>query len=98
MPNRTGSLEVESLVKDFKPLTLGEIHLEEGRKDLVLKATDVPGSQVMDVRMVVMTFNNGSVIFRKTSYMNSISYLKTINYMYSFGEPRREVNFGRKSQ
>ncbi|MCZ6634789.1 MAG: sulfatase-like hydrolase/transferase, partial [bacterium] len=45
----------ESLVKDFRPLTLKSIHLEEGRGDLVLKALDVPGKHVMDVRAVMLT-------------------------------------------
>ncbi|HAK95416.1 MAG TPA: N-acetylgalactosamine 6-sulfate sulfatase [Planctomycetes bacterium] len=45
----------ESYVKDFRPLRLGEFRLAEGRGSLVLRALDIPGSQVMDVRSVVLT-------------------------------------------
>ena len=45
----------ESYVKDFVPLTLGTIRLTAGRGTLTLRALDVPGSQVMDVRRVVLT-------------------------------------------
>ena len=44
----------ESYVKDFKPMRLGEIELKEGRGTLTLRALNVPGRQVMDVRMVVL--------------------------------------------
>jgi arylsulfatase A-like enzyme len=46
----------ESYVKDFKPLTLGVLSLEKGRGDLVLRATEIPGEQVMDVHSLVLTF------------------------------------------
>jgi arylsulfatase A-like enzyme len=46
----------ESYVKDFKPLTLGVLSLEKGRRDLVLRATEIPGEQVMDVHSLVLTF------------------------------------------
>jgi arylsulfatase A-like enzyme len=45
----------ESYVKDFKPLRLGTFALEEGRGELSLRALDVPGKQVADVRYVVLT-------------------------------------------
>ena len=45
----------ESYVKDFEPLTLGTIHLNAGRGTLTLRALDVPHSQVMDVRRVMLT-------------------------------------------
>jgi hypothetical protein len=44
----------ESLVKDFNPLTLGTVRLEAGRGTLTLRALEVPGSQVMDVRRVML--------------------------------------------
>ena len=46
--------EGESLVKDFKPLELGEIPLpaEEGR--LTLRAMKIPGSMVMDLRGITL--------------------------------------------
>lgn len=45
----------ESYIKDFKPLSLGTVRLEKGRGPLVLRALDVPGQQVMDVRLVTLT-------------------------------------------
>jgi hypothetical protein len=45
----------ESYVKDFKPLRLGEIALEKGRGHITLRALDVAGKQVADVRYVVLT-------------------------------------------
>ena len=46
--------EGESLVKDFKPLKMGEVELKAGHADLTLKALKIPGQQVMEVRMVVL--------------------------------------------
>jgi hypothetical protein len=45
----------ESYVKDFKPLQLGTVTLAKGRGPLTLRATDIPGKQVMDVRAVTLT-------------------------------------------
>ncbi len=45
----------ESYMKDFRPLRLGEFRLEKGRGSLVLRALEVPGKRVMDVRAVVLT-------------------------------------------
>lgn len=45
----------ESLVKDFKPLCLGTFELPSGRGLLTLRALTKPGSQVIDVRQVVLT-------------------------------------------
>lgn len=44
----------ESYVKDFHSMTLGTIHLEKGKGTLTLQATDVPGSQVMDFRLLML--------------------------------------------
>jgi arylsulfatase A-like enzyme len=44
----------ESYVKDFKPLNTGTIFLTRGQGQLVLRATDIPGSQVMDFRTMVL--------------------------------------------
>ena len=44
----------ESYMKDFRPLRLGEIQLEKGRGLLTLRATDLPGRQVMDLWNVVL--------------------------------------------
>ena len=46
---------IESYVKDFKPLKLGRIKLEKGKGTLTLKATHIPGTQVMDFRMLMLT-------------------------------------------
>jgi arylsulfatase A-like enzyme len=45
----------ESFMKDFKPMRLGEFDLPSGRGQLTLRALDIPGKQVMDVRYVVLT-------------------------------------------
>jgi hypothetical protein len=47
--------EGESYVKDFKPLKLGQFNLNAGRGELTLRALKVPGKQVMDGRMVLLT-------------------------------------------
>ena len=44
---------IESYVKDFKPLTVGVFHLDKGKGKLTLKALDIPGSQVMDFRLMM---------------------------------------------
>ena len=49
-PNRGG----ESYVKTFKPMTLGTVRLEKGRGELALRALDIPGSQVMEVRLLIL--------------------------------------------
>ncbi len=44
----------ESYVKDFKPLNIGEIHLVKGKGVLTLQATDIPGAEVMDFRLIML--------------------------------------------
>lgn len=44
----------ESYVKDFKPLVLGTLELPAGRGTLELRALEVPGRQVADVRMLTL--------------------------------------------
>jgi hypothetical protein len=46
---------MESYVKDFKSMKLGTIHLEKGKGELTLRALEVPGSQVMDFRLMMLT-------------------------------------------
>jgi arylsulfatase A-like enzyme len=46
----------ESYWKDFRPLSLGNIAMEKGRGKLALRALDIPGKQVADVRYVTLTF------------------------------------------
>lgn len=45
----------ESLVKEFKPLSLGELNLAAGRGDLTLSALKIPGRRAVDVRLIVLT-------------------------------------------
>lgn len=45
----------ESYLKEFRPLSLGTMRLEKGRGLLTLRALEIPGSQVMDVRLVTLT-------------------------------------------
>lgn len=46
---------IESFVKDFRPLRLGVIRLAKGRGKLTLRALDIPGTQVADIRSVALT-------------------------------------------
>jgi arylsulfatase A-like enzyme len=45
----------ESIMKEFRPLNLGTIHLDQGRGPLTLRALIVAGKQVMDVRLITLT-------------------------------------------
>lgn len=45
----------ESHMKDFRPLKLGEIDLEQGEGELTLRALEIRGKSVMDVRCVTLT-------------------------------------------
>lgn len=45
----------ESIMKEFRPLKLGTMHLDRGRGPLTLRALTVVGKQVMDVRLVTLT-------------------------------------------
>ena len=40
---------IESYIKDFANISLGEIELSAGRGPLTLRATKIPGSQVMEI-------------------------------------------------
>ncbi len=45
----------ESQMKDFHPLALGEIDLKRGTGFLTLRATEIPGKAVMDLRRLTLT-------------------------------------------
>jgi hypothetical protein len=45
----------ESQMKEFRPLKLGTLRLEKGRGPLTLRALEIPGRSVMDVRRVTLT-------------------------------------------
>lgn len=47
---------IESYVKDFRPLRLGTIRLKNARGKLTLRALEIPGKQVADVRYVALTY------------------------------------------
>jgi len=50
----------ESFVKDFKPLRLGTIKMPSKRGLLTLRASEIPGSEAIDVRYIILTrINNG---------------------------------------
>ena len=44
----------ESYTKDFRPVVLGSMTLAEGRGELRLQATEIPGSQVMEVSALTL--------------------------------------------
>ena len=45
----------ESTMKEFRTLNLGEMKLESGQGELTLRALEIPGQSVMDVRRVTLT-------------------------------------------
>jgi len=45
----------ESQMKRFRPLELGTLRLDAGRGMLTLRALEIPGQSVMDVRLVALT-------------------------------------------
>ena len=46
-------VRMESYVKEFRPLSMGIIHLEKGPSQLKLKALSKPGKTVIDVRLLL---------------------------------------------
>ena len=44
----------ESFVKDFKPLNMGQVHLEKGKGILSLKALTIPKKELMDFRLMML--------------------------------------------
>jgi hypothetical protein len=42
-------------MKEFHPLRLGTMNLEQGTGELTLLALEIPGKSVMDVRRVTLT-------------------------------------------
>ncbi|MDX1285576.1 MAG: sulfatase-like hydrolase/transferase, partial [Draconibacterium sp.] len=46
-------LRTQSYVKDFKKINIGQIQLEKGKGILCLKALGIPGTQVMDFRLLM---------------------------------------------
>ncbi|MEM9282845.1 MAG: arylsulfatase [Verrucomicrobiota bacterium] len=48
------SPRMESYTQNWGRMTLGRISLDEGPGELVLKATEIPGSEVMDFRLLLL--------------------------------------------
>lgn len=46
---------IESYVKDFRALPMGEIYLKKGKGTFALKATSIPGKHLMDFRVMLLT-------------------------------------------
>jgi hypothetical protein len=42
-------------MKEFRTLKLGELNLESGPGPLILRALEIPGQSVMDLRRVTLT-------------------------------------------
>lgn len=51
-------LRQESYVKDFIPLDMGTIHLNQGMATLSLKALEIPGTEAIDFRLLMLNRNN----------------------------------------
>ena len=45
---------MESYVKDFKAVTIGKIVLEKGQGELILRATEIPGAEAMEFRLLTL--------------------------------------------
>ena len=54
MENDRTEGRAESYVKDFKAVSLGTIDLKKGSGPLTLRALDMPGSQVMEFRLLLL--------------------------------------------
>lgn len=44
----------ESYVKDFRAISIGQVHLEKGEGELTLLATEIPGEEAMEFRMLTL--------------------------------------------
>lgn len=53
--DRVPRVDGESYVKDFRPFRLDSFRLKPGRGLLTLRALEIPGSQAMEVRYVILT-------------------------------------------
>ncbi|MEP6668826.1 MAG: arylsulfatase [Chthoniobacter sp.] len=47
--------EAESFVKDWKPMTLGQVELAKGRGQLTLRAPQIPGKSALECRAMFLT-------------------------------------------
>jgi hypothetical protein len=53
------SPRTESYVKAFKPMNLGVIELKKGKGTLTLQALNIPGSQALEFRLLMLTRVDG---------------------------------------
>jgi len=42
-------------MKEFRPLQLGQVDLQSGQQQLELRAVEIPGDSVMDLRRITLT-------------------------------------------
>lgn len=63
----------ESYTKDFKPLKLGTMRIKKGKGTLELKALEMPGSQVIDFRLIMLRNVNASRIRELDAYWAEVS-------------------------
>ena len=52
--NEDRSPRMESYVKAFKPMKMGELKLKAGTAELKLQAMDIPGRQAMEFRLLML--------------------------------------------
>jgi hypothetical protein len=52
--NEDRSPRMESYVKAFKPMKMGELKLSAGIAELKLKATKIPGQQALEFRLIML--------------------------------------------
>jgi hypothetical protein len=48
------SPRVESYTQEWQRMTLGEMELDKGLGELVLRASDIPGDEVMNFRLLLL--------------------------------------------
>ena len=56
---------MESYVKDFKAVTIGKIVLEKGKGELTLRATEIPGAEAMEFRLLTLKRMQGGELRRR---------------------------------
>ena len=56
---------MESYVKDFKAVTIGKIVLKKGKGELTLRATEIPGAEAMEFRLLTLERMQGGELRRR---------------------------------
>lgn len=96
----------ESRLKEFRSLSMGRVRLKEGKGALVLRALEVPGRTVADVRRVTLTLWDSPVKFPERGALPSLfpPDVKSERYdpgepdYFLFGSPERSLGQIRKIQ